>query len=101
MGDAAHREHARRRVDHDGLVVAVADRANFADAIQRVDDLIARGLLDNGHLTDDGRALLTRVQAPLADDAGALFGDLVSDDVAATERVLNELLDRARVVLAS
>ena len=54
-------------VDRDGLVTAVADRAHFPDAAQHVDDLTTRGLLVDGHLTDDGRNLLTGVQASLAD----------------------------------
>jgi hypothetical protein len=87
--------------DHDGLVAAVADRAHFADAAQLVDDLTQRGLLDDGRLTSEGRELLKRLQASISDDASALFDDLAPDDVAATERVLNKLLSRARVVLAT
>ena len=60
-----------------------------------------RGLLDDGHLTSEGRELLARLQASIADDASAIFDDLAPDDVATTERVLNELLSRARVVLAT
>lgn len=88
-------------VDHDQLVAAVADRAHFADAAQHVDDLTGRGLLDDGRLTSEGRELLAGLQAAIADDASAIFGDLAPDDVATTERVLNELLSRARVALAS
>jgi len=87
-------------VDGEGLAEAVADRAHFRDAADHVGALTARGLLDDGQLTDGGRALLTRVQAALADDTNALFGDLTPDDVAATTRVLNDVLDRARVLLA-
>ena len=83
------------------LAAAVADRAHFPDAVRHVDDLTGRGLLDDGHLTADSRDLLTRVQTLLAHDTGVLFGDLPADDVAATERVLNELVSRARVALAS
>ena len=88
-------------VDHDGLAIAVTDRAHFPDAAQHVDDLTARGLLDDGRLTSEGRELLARLQASIAGDASALFDDLAPDDVAITERVLNQLLSRARVVLAS
>ncbi len=88
-------------VDHDGLATAVADRAHFLNAAQHVDDLTVRGLLDDGRLTHEGRELLAHVQAMIADDASAIFDDLAPDDVAATERVLNELLSRARVVLAT
>jgi len=88
-------------VTRDVLVTAVADRARFVDAAEHVDDLTTRGLLENGHLTAAGRDLLTRVQTSLVGDTSALFGDLAPDDVAATERVLNEVLHRARMTLAS
>jgi DNA-binding MarR family transcriptional regulator len=88
-------------VDHDGLAAAVADRAHFPDAAQHVDDLTKRGLLDDGRLTSEGRELLARLQAAIAGDANAVFDDLAPDDIATTERVLNELLSRARVVLAT
>ena len=88
-------------VDRVGLAAAVTDRAHFPDALEHVDDLTARGLLDDGHLTADGRDTLNRVQTSLADDTSAIFGDLPADDVAATERVLNELVSRAHVALAS
>ena len=88
-------------VDRVGLAAAVTDRAHFPDALEHVDDLTARGLLDHGHLTADGRDTLNRVQTSLADDTSAIFGDLPADDVAATERVLNELVSRAHVALAS
>jgi DNA-binding MarR family transcriptional regulator len=87
-------------VDRVGLAAAVTERAHFADALQHIDDLSVRGLLDDGRLTADGRDTLTRVQTSLADDTSALFDDLVSDDVAATTRVLNDVLDRAHVLLA-
>lgn len=86
-------------VDHDGLATTVADRAHFLDAAQLVDQLAASGLLDDGRLTPAGDALLTRLQRALADDTSAIFDDLSVDDVAAAERVLNELVDRARTVL--
>jgi len=48
-----------------------------------------------------GTELLERLQASLTGDISAVFGDLAPDDVVVTERVLNELVSRARVVLAS
>jgi hypothetical protein len=87
-------------VNDEGLAAAVADRAYFRDAADHVAALAARGLLDDGQLTADGRALLTRVQAALADDVSALFGDLEPDDVAATTRVLHDVLGRAHALLA-
>jgi hypothetical protein len=88
-------------VDHTGLAAAVADRAHFPDAAQLVDDLTQHALLDDGRLTGEGRELMTRLQAAIADDASAIFDDLAPDDVAITERVLNELLSRARLALAT
>ncbi len=87
-------------VDHDGLARSVADRAHFADAAELVDELTAMGLLDDGRLTPAGTELLRKLQHALADDTRAIFGNFAADDVAATERVLNELLGRARTVLA-
>jgi hypothetical protein len=88
-------------VDRDGLARAVAERAHFTDAPHLVDQLAARGLLDDGRLTATGRTFLARIQASLADDTTAIFDDLPANDVDATERVLNELVTRARVALAS
>jgi hypothetical protein len=87
-------------VDADGLAVAVADRAHFPDAARLVDDLIARGLLTDGRLTVAGDALLTELLARIADDTDTIFDHLAPADVAASERVLNELMSRARLVLA-
>jgi hypothetical protein len=87
-------------VDRDGLAASVAERAHFRDAGQLVDALAARGLLDRGTVTDAGRALMTRVQASLGDDVASIFGDLPADDVVTTERVLNQVAERARLALA-
>ena len=87
-------------VDADGLAAAVSDRAHFADASHIVDELTQRGLLENGRLSATGHELLDRLQAAIADDTRAIFGDLPNDEVAATERVLNETVSRARVALA-
>ena len=86
-------------VDRDGLVAAVIDRAHFTDAADLVEDLSTRGLLDVGRLTAVGRECLATVQASVAADTGVIFDELPADDVAATERILNQVVDRARVVL--
>lgn len=86
-------------VDRDGLVAAVADRAHFTDAAYLVEDLHTRGLLDGGRLSAVGRKHLVTVQASVAADTRVIFEELAADDVAATERVLNQVVDRARVVL--
>jgi hypothetical protein len=83
------------------LITAVADRAHFRDASQLVGALTDRGLLLDGQLTDEGRDVVAGVQAAVASDVRVLFGDLGSDDVAATARVLNDVLDRARVLLGT
>src|SRR3954454_12447602 len=87
-------------VDTAGLAAAVADRAHFTDADHLVAELTARGLLDDGRLTASGNDLIDALQATFAGDVTAIFGNLSIDDVAAAERILNELIDRARVALA-
>jgi hypothetical protein len=87
------------RLGADGLAAAVADRARFADAADLVRGLTARGLLDGRRLTSAGRELLTTVQAAIDSETAPLWRDLAADDVAATTRVLNELISRARTIL--
>jgi hypothetical protein len=86
-------------VDHNGLVAAVADRAHFAHSEELVRGLTDRGLLEDGRLRPAGRHVIATVRAAI--DTGALIWDgFDPDDIAATTRVLNELRDRARAVLA-
>jgi hypothetical protein len=87
-------------VDAAGLAHAVRDRAHFPDAADLVAALDGRGFLHGGRITDAGRRLLTDVQAAVAVDATPIFDGLPADDVEATARVLNEVVSRARVVLA-
>lgn len=77
------------------------DRAHFADASALIDRLEARGLLAGGRLTAGGRELVGSVQAEITATAGPIWQGLPPDDVAVTERVLNELVARARAVLAA
>jgi DNA-binding MarR family transcriptional regulator len=86
-------------VDGEGLAAAVADRAHFTDAAELVKSLTLRGLIENGRLTDAGREVVAAVLAKSEAATGPIWKDLPADDVAATARVLNELLDRARAVL--
>lgn len=86
-------------VDADGLAAAVADRAHYPDAVELVDELTTGGLLDQGRLTADARQRTGAVQARIATTTASIWEDLPADDVAATTRVLNELLGRARAVL--
>ncbi len=87
-------------VNADDLAAAVADRAHFADAANLVAELASRGLLANGRLTTAGRDLIKAVQATIATDAAPIWENLPDDDVAAATRVLNEVIERARAVLA-
>ncbi|GAA1507594.1 MarR family transcriptional regulator [Nocardioides humi] len=83
-----------------GLAAAVADRARFADAPALVDGLVAAGLLTAGRPTPAGRQLVAAIQARIALAADPIWQDLDPADVAAASRVLNEVLGRARAVLA-
>ena len=65
-----------------------------------VGQLTDRGLLDDGRVTAAGRELLTSVLAKSAAETGPIWTEFAADDIAATTRVLNELLTRARAVHA-
>jgi hypothetical protein len=87
------------KVDRDGLVATVADRAHFYNSDEIVRQLTEAGLLADGRLSDRGRALLTTLRGSIAATTGPLFRDLDAGDVDATTRVLNELVTRARGLL--
>ncbi len=87
-------------VDRSGLVAEVGDRVHFGDAAELVDRLSDRGLLDGGRLTAAGRALVDDVTASIAERTSPIWNDLPVEDVDAATRVLNEVVDRARAVLA-
>lgn len=82
--------------DAASLARAVADRARFADAPAIVGALGERGLVAAGAPTDAAEALVADVQARVAALAGPVWVGLDPADVAAAERVLNTVLDRAR-----
>lgn len=84
----------------EGLVAAIVDRAHFADAASLVEGLTERGLLDRGRLTDSGRQHVDGVQATIAAATAPIWDDLPAADVAVATSVLNEVLVRARAVLA-
>jgi hypothetical protein len=86
-------------VDADGLAAAVADRAHFPDAPDLVGELTKRGLLDDGRHTPAGRELAEAVQATITKEIAPIWDNLDPGDVAATTRVLNEVITRARAVL--
>jgi hypothetical protein len=87
-------------VEANSLADAVADRAHFSDAAELVSELTNRGLLDNGRLTSAGRELTATVRATITTETAAIWDKLPADDVAAATRVLNEVVTRARVLLA-
>ncbi len=87
-------------VDADGLAAAVADRAHFPHATVLVSELAERGLLAGGRQTPAGRDLTAAVQAAIVQKAAPIWDDLPQRDVAATTRVLNEVITRARAALA-
>lgn len=89
------------RVDATGLAEAVADRAHFPDAVERVAELSHRDLLADGRMTAAGRELVASVQARIATETAPIWRDLPADDVASAARVLNEIVSRARLVLSS
>ncbi|MGH3357241.1 MAG: helix-turn-helix domain-containing protein [Nocardioidaceae bacterium] len=88
-------------VDGSGLTDAARDRAQFSDADSIVSELTSRGLLDDGRLTDAGRELVEPIQAAITEATRPIWEGLPEDDVAATTRVLNEVVARARTVLTT
>ena len=83
---------------HD-LATNVADRAHFSDAMDLVGGLTARGLLENGQLTPAGREVVTRVLSTSERETGGIWRDHPVEDVGATTRVLNDVIERARALL--
>ena len=88
-------------VDANGLAAAVAGRAHFSNAAELVSELTQRGLLVDGRLTSTGREMMTAIQARIATTTAPIWENFPDEDVAAATRVLNEILRRARAVLAS
>lgn len=83
------------------LAAQVAARAHFEDAPALVEGLTAAGLLTDGRPTDAGRRLVAEVQDRIAAATDPIWQRLPDDDVAATTRVLNEIVTRARALLAA
>jgi hypothetical protein len=87
-------------VDQEGLVGAVADRAHFENAAELVSDVTDRGLIEDGRVTAAGRDVLAAVLERSDRATGRIWVGFPADDIEATTRVLNGLLERARAVLA-
>ena len=87
------------RVDTDDLVAEVVDRAHLPRRGRDCPRADRRGLLDDGRLTSAGRELTAAVQATITTETAPIWNSLPVDDVAAATRVLNEVVNRARVVL--
>ena len=90
-----------RTVDANGLAAAVADRAHLSNAVELVSELTRRGQLENGRLTPAAREMTAAIQRTIASTTAPIWENLPDEDVAAATRVLNEVVARARVVLAS
>jgi len=88
-------------VDADGLAAAVADRAHLSNAVELVSELTRRGQLDDGRPTLAGRGTTAAIQTRITIETAPIWENLPDEDVAAATRVLNEVVARARVVLAS
>ena len=88
-------------VDTHGLVAAVADRAHLSDSAELVSELTRRGLLDDGRPTSAGREMTADIQTTITTTTAPIWESLPAEDVAAAARVLNEIVTRARAVLAA
>lgn len=92
---------ASQNDDRVELADLVAGRTHFDDAPELVASLTRRGLVADDGLTPAGRQVVTDHLARIAALTAPLWADLAADDVAATERVLNAVVERARDVLAA
>lgn len=82
------------------LATAVRERAHFEHAADLVADLSALGYLADDRLTGAGREFLDGTRARIEQLTAPIWAGLAEEDVAATERVLNAVAERARAVLA-
>ncbi|MFI0898348.1 MarR family transcriptional regulator [Streptomyces sp. NPDC020983] len=88
--------------DGDGsLATVVAESVHFPDAPALVEGLTERGLLAGDRISAAGRELVERLGAQIKEITAPLWADLPADDVAAAERVLNLVLQRAHSILGS
>lgn len=83
------------------LAALAADRAHFADAAELVAGLRARGLVTGNTTSEAGFELVGSMEQQIKAATAPIWDSLPADDVAAAERVLNEVVARARGVLAT
>lgn len=83
----------------DPLAAAVDDRAGVTNGSRLVDDLTQRGLLENDRVNEAQRETITTIQRHITEAVAPLMVRLAPDDIDATNRVLRELLNQARVAL--
>ena len=88
-------------VDANGLATAVVDRAHLANVAELIGELTRRGLIDEGRPTPLAREMIATVQSKITTATAPIFENLSHEDVAAATRVLDEIVTRARVVLAA
>jgi hypothetical protein len=87
-------------VDAEGLAVALADRAHFTNAAALVGELTDSGLLEDAKLSSSGSELAAAIQATIARETASIWENLPDADLVSTGRVLNEIIVRARRVIA-
>src|SRR5262249_44531810 len=87
--------------DANGLATAVVDRAHLANVTELIGELTRRGLIDEGRPTALAREMNATVLTKITTATTPIFENLSHEDVAAATRVLNEIVTRARAVLAS
>ncbi|MFD4959857.1 hypothetical protein [Microbacterium sp. NPDC058389] len=83
----------------DDLIAVVAEKARYDDAGELVAAVNRRGLVDGSGITEAGTQLIADVQREVKLATAHVWADLDPVDVAATERVLNAVAERARAVL--
>jgi DNA-binding MarR family transcriptional regulator len=94
-------------IENAALVTRVGDalKISQAEAQARVDELAAGGLVEAGSdesisVTHAGSELLGRIRTTVAEITQRLWGDLPTDDLATTGRVLATVLERANAELS-
>lgn len=83
----------------DDLGAAVNDRAGVTNGLDTVAGLTRRGLLANDRVNEAHRETIAHIQQQLDAAISPLMAGLAPDDIEAANRVLRELLNRARVAL--